>query len=212
MKLVADVFELTHDLLHQLGVTLALLRLGRGEGYTDDRLFEDVIVEVVFVGHFLPFLEVLLQLEVQSEGARVDLVQGGKEVLAEVLVVFVEALEGEDAGDNEEDIGIAHFHHFAEAVVFFRDALNGAREVQQMALLLAGAEVAGAFLPALLVLHQSLHQVRVVLQLRVHHLDVFVVFTQQSAERAETSTDLFTQDTDGLRLVAGDAAQNAFGL
>ena len=70
-----------------------------------------------------------------------------------------------------------------------------------MALLLAVAEVVRPLLPRFLVLHQSLHQVAVVLELRVHHLDVLVVLSQQGAQVGEGRPDLFSQNADGLRLV-----------
>lgn len=47
-----------------------------------------------------------------------------------------------------------------------------------MAFLLAVAEVIPALLPTALVLHQQLDQVGVVLELRVHHLYVLVVFSE----------------------------------
>lgn len=70
--------------------------------------------------------------------------------------------------------------------------------MQQVALLLAVAEVISALLPAALVLHQQLDQVGVVLELRVHHLDVLVVFSKEGADVGEGATDLLTQDADGL--------------
>ena len=60
-----------------------------------------------------------------------------------------------------------------------------------MTLLLAVAEVITTLLPAALVLHQELDQVGVVLQLRVHHLDVLVVFAQERANVGEGTSDLF---------------------
>jgi hypothetical protein len=80
----------------------------------------------VFRGHFLPLLELLLELEIESEGFGVDLVEVGQEVLAEILVVFVEGFEGEDAGDDEEDVGVAALHHLFEFIVFLRHAFDGA--------------------------------------------------------------------------------------
>lgn len=69
---------------------LQLLLFEGGQIYPHDQFLEDVVVAVVFVGTFLPFLKLLLQLEVESEGFGVDLVQVGQEVLAEVFVVTVE--------------------------------------------------------------------------------------------------------------------------
>lgn len=51
--------------------------------------------------------------------------------------------------------------------------------MQQMPFLLGVAEVVAALLPAALVIHQQLHQVGVVFQLGIYHLDVFIVFAQQ---------------------------------
>ncbi len=78
----------------------------------------------------------------------------GQEVLAEILVIAVQGLEGEDAGDDEEDIGIGTFHHLTEAIVLLRNALYSPREVQQMSLLLAVAEIVASLLPTPLVLYQ----------------------------------------------------------
>lgn len=66
---------------------------------------------------------------------------------------MVQRFQGEDARNNEEDIGIRAFHHFPKAVVLLRDTLDSPGEVQQMAFLLTIAEIIPALLPAALVLH-----------------------------------------------------------
>jgi hypothetical protein len=106
--------------LHHLFL-LALAHVHRHQN-----LLQDVVVAVVFRGYFLPLLELLLELEIESEGFGVDLVEVGQEVLAEVLVVFVEGFEGQDAGDDEEDVGVAALHHFLEFLVFLGHAFDGA--------------------------------------------------------------------------------------
>lgn len=47
------------------------------------------------------------------------------------------------------------------------------------------AKVVSSLLPTFFVLHQGFNQVRVVLELRVHHLNVFIVFSKKSAETHE---------------------------
>lgn len=212
MQLVANVLEPAHHALDHLPVRLQLLGLRLSQLHADYQLLEDVVVVVVLAGQPLPLLELLLELEVEAEGLGVDLVEVGQEVAAEVLVVLVQRLEGEDAGDDQEDVRVAALDHVPELLVLLGDALDGAREVQQVALLLAVAEVVAALLPAALVLHQQLHQVRVVLELRVHHLDVLVVLAQQRAQAGEGAPDLLAEDADGLGLVARDPAQDALGL
>jgi hypothetical protein len=116
-------------------------------------LLQDVVVTVVLQPCPFPLLELLLELEVESECFGIDLMQIRQKILAKVFVVVVQRFEGEDARNNEEDIGVGAFHHFPKAVVLLRDTLDGPREVQQMAFLLAIAEIVPALLPTALVLH-----------------------------------------------------------
>lgn len=126
MQLVADVLQFAHHALDHLPVRLVLLRLRFGQLHAHYQLLEDVVIVVVLVGQFLPLLELLLELEVEPEGLGVDLMEVGQEVPAEVLVVLVQGFEGEDAGDDEEDVRVAALHHVSEFLVLLGDALDGA--------------------------------------------------------------------------------------
>jgi hypothetical protein len=132
-------------------------------------------------------------------------VQVGQEIFAQIFVVVVERFEGEYAGDDEEDVGVGALDHVPEPLVFFRDAFNGAGEMQQVTFLLAVAEVVPSLLPAALILDQCLNQIRVILELGVYHLDVFVVFAKEGSQGRKGTSYLFAQDADGLGLVLCDS-------
>jgi hypothetical protein len=126
MQLIADVLEFAQDLIDEFPMRLQLLFFEGSQFHPHYQFLQDVVVAVVLLGTLLPLLELLLQLEVESEGLGVYLVQVGQEVLAEVFIIAVKGLEGEDAGDDEEDICVRALHHLSEAVVFLGDALDGA--------------------------------------------------------------------------------------
>ncbi len=78
--------------------------------------------------------------------------------------------------------------------------------------LLAVAEIVGSLLPTLLILHQALHQVRVVFELGVHHLNVLVVFPEESSQSGKGTSDFFPQNPDGFALVLGDSPEESLGF
>lgn len=90
MQFVANVLEFAQDLINEFAMRLQLLLFEGSEFDPNDHFLQDVIVGVVFLCALLPFFELLFELEVESEGFGVDLVQVGQEVLAEILVVSVE--------------------------------------------------------------------------------------------------------------------------
>jgi hypothetical protein len=77
--------------------------------------------------------------------------------------------------------------------------------MQEVTFLLAVAEVVPSLLPAPLILDQCLNQIRVILELGVYHLDVFVVFAKEGSEGRKRTSYLFAQDADGLGLVLCDS-------
>lgn len=74
------------------------------------------------------------------------------------------------------------------------------------------AEVSGSLFPTAFVFHEGLDEVRVVFELRVDHLDVFVVFSEQTSQVNKGTSDLLAQNPDGLRLVFRDPPQQSFCL
>lgn len=162
MQLHSDVLNLAHNLLNQIAILLFLLALLLGHLHPHDHLLQDVVVEVVLLRCPLPFLEHFLQLEVQSESFSVDLVQRRQEIFAQVFIVFVQRFQSEDAGNYQEDVGVRTLHHLSELLVFLRHRFDCPRKVEQVTPLLVVAEVVGSLLPTLLILHQALHQVRVI--------------------------------------------------
>ena len=85
--------------------------------HSDDLLLKDIVVVVVLLGAFLPFLKLFLQLEVHQEDLGVDLLEAGQEVETGVLVVVVQGLQHQDAGDDQEHVGVAALDHLPKAFV-----------------------------------------------------------------------------------------------
>lgn len=75
-------------------------------------------------GYFLPFLEEFLELEVETEGFCVDLVQSWKEVFAQVFVVFVQGFQSQDTRDYQEDICVRTLDHLLEFLVLLGHRLD----------------------------------------------------------------------------------------
>ena len=73
-----------------------------------------------------------------------------------------------------------------ELAVLFRSGLNNLRKVQQLVERLAVQEVGQTLRPTVLKFHQDLHQLHIILQLRVHHFDVLVVLAKESLEVVES--------------------------
>lgn len=83
----------------------------------------------MLLSFLLPLLKLLLELEVNPEGFGVDLVEIWEEVLAKVLIIFIERFEHEDAGNYQENIGIAALYQILEFFILLRYSLYSPRKV-----------------------------------------------------------------------------------
>lgn len=100
------------------------------------------------------------------DGGRGDIL---KKIGADILVLLLQVLQDQQAGDLDEDLGVPALQRVLELRVLLGGGLQDVREVDQVDALLAVREVVLAFLPGRLVLLQQLHQVLVVFELRVYH-------------------------------------------
>ena len=88
--------------------------------------------------------------------------------------------------------------------------LNDLTEVEQLVERFAVEEVGQALAPAVFELDQDLHQLDVVLQLRVDHFNVLVVLAQQRLEVSKRFLDALSQISDGFRLGGADPSKDSF--
>ena len=95
--------------------------------------------------------------------------------------------------------------------MFLGRGLDDLAEVQKLVALLRVEEVGQALAPRVLIVDQYLHQLLVVLQLRVDDLDVLLVLPEEVSEVLEGLLNALGQPADGLALRGADAPEDALG-
>jgi len=129
------------------------------------------------------------ELRLQAHEDGIQLVFGveqlWEELLAEVLVLVVQALEDQQAGNVDEEVVVPALDLLLELFVFLARGLDNVGEVDERGRNFDVEKVVLAHLPALLVFDEQLDQVLVVLELRVDHFDVFLVDPEQLPQLGE---------------------------
>lgn len=83
--------------------------------------------------------------------------------------------------------------------------------MNKLVTLFAIHEVGQALRPGVLEFNKNFHQFNIVLELRIHYLDVLLVFFQQSTEVSKGLLYTFGQRSHGFGLVWADPSKDAFG-
>ena len=79
-------------------------------------------------------------------------------------------------------------------------------------LLLGIEEIVLPLLPSLLVLRQCLHELRVVLELRIHHFNVLLVLPQKDSNIVKSCSNLLCEHSYSFRLLPTYSPQYPLGL
>lgn len=109
-------------------------------------------------------------------GVAVFLLDVGVEVVYDFLVVLLNALKDQQCWNYHEDFGVSLLQLLLKLGVFVGCRLNHLREVQQLRQLLVVHEVGEALAPGVLELAQTVHEFQIIFELRVHHLNILVIF------------------------------------
>jgi hypothetical protein len=126
--------------------------------------FHDVIVLIAFLETVFPLLEVYLQLFIY-----IQLLDVREKIFANVLILPLQRFQYHQTRDAYKYIRIPVIQIFLELRILLCRRLQYVRKVYQVARLLPVQKVLLPLFPRLLVVVQRLHQISVVLQLRVHH-------------------------------------------
>ena len=89
MKFHAYIFDFGHNFFNEFMMLTFFCIFSRGQIDPYYHLLKDVVIEIMFVGCLLPFFKHLLELEVQSEGFGIYLMESWQEIFTEVLIIFV---------------------------------------------------------------------------------------------------------------------------
>lgn len=93
--------------------------------------------------------------------------------------------------------------------MLLRRRLYYLREIDQLFAPARVTEITLSLLPAPFKLHQRLHQLRVVLQLRIHYLNVLIVSSEQLSQLHKRLSYLFRQFPHSMRLRRTYSSRNA---